>query len=117
MLKFGQIPPTVEGTEIDPGVVRFLAYSVENRCLNNVAEACASVVIANTIDLEVIKGIGEKAGDTIAKSRRSLYPRDDGECFTYRYDDVVMSLLKGDVRKKYTQMVKEARKREESELV
>lgn len=48
MLKFNQIPPTAETTDVDPVAIRFLAYGVEDRCIDNVAEACASLVLANT---------------------------------------------------------------------
>ena len=90
MLKFDQIPPTVEGTEIDPIIVRSLSYGIEDRCIYGVAEACASIVICNTTDLEVIKGIGDKVTQTIADSKKSKYSEDDASCFGYRYDDVVV---------------------------
>ncbi len=71
MLKFDQLPPTAAGTELDPGVVRTLAYEVEDRCINNVAEVCASIVVANSVDVAEIKAIGEKCGHTIAKSQNT----------------------------------------------
>lgn len=85
MLKFNQIPPTVDGTEIDPEAIRVLAYGYESRCINGVAEVAASIVVANTIDLDVIRGIGEKIGGVVARSKQFRNPEDDRECFVSRY--------------------------------
>ena len=114
MLEFDQIPPTVDGTEIDPSIVRTLSYGIEDRCINGIAEACASIVICNTADLEVIKGIGDKITKTIANSEKSKYPEDDASCFGYRYDDVVLSLLRGAAKTNYRKLVREARNKDET---
>lgn len=113
MLKFDQIPhPTVAGTELDPGVVRTLAYGMEDRGINGVAEVCAAIVVANTTDIEVIKGIGEKAGQTIADSKKSKYPEEDGGCFMDRFDKTVLLLVKGTSRSEYRQLIDDARRKE-----
>jgi|GEM_PF-4069249 len=95
MLKFNQIPPTAETTDVDPSAIRFLAHGIEDRCMNNVAEACASLVMANTTDMEDVAAIGEKIGREIRVSPHTKYPHDDSSAFLSRYTRVV-SVMSGD---------------------
>ncbi len=96
MLKFNELPPTAETTDVDPSAIRFLAYGIGDdqqlRCINGVAEVCASMVIANTADMDEVVAIGEKIGESIEGSPDSLYPRDDAAAFVSRYDAVCSSL-------------------------
>jgi len=94
MLKFNQLPPTAETTEVDAREIRLLAYGIEDGCINSIAEVCAAIVLANTTDLSEIEAIGQKIGMEIAGSEHSKYPEDDGEGFTYRYNNFVKATLK-----------------------
>ena len=98
MLKFNQLPPTAETTDVDPSAIRFLAYSVEDRCIYNVAEACASMVLANTTDMEEVKAIGDKIGQAIQSSPGSRSPEADASCFVSRYDSMVSAFSKRTIR-------------------
>ncbi len=89
MLKFNQIPPTAETTDVDPAIVRMLAYGIEDRCIHGVAEVCASIVLASTTDLGEVEAIGQKVGP--GSTRR----KSDAECFVGRYNSMVGALLEG----------------------
>lgn len=93
MLIFNQLPPTAESIEVDAQAIRFLAYGVEDRGINGVAEVCASIVLANTQDMRVVEAIGEKIGTEIATSERSKYPEEDGEAFILRFNHFAESVI------------------------
>lgn len=101
MLKFDQLPPTVEGTTVDPERMRSLAYGIEYRCINNVAEACASIVLANSVDPEVIKGIGEKIGEALNSTNETQSHKDDGDSFLSRYNLIVTTYAEEPLKSEY----------------
>lgn len=96
MLRFNQVPPTAETTDVEPSLVRFLAYGIGDhynlRCINGVAEVCASIVYQTADNFADIMAIGEKIGDTIAHSEESKYPEADAGGFVYRYAATVQAL-------------------------
>ena len=94
MIKFNQLPPTAATTEVDPEAIRFLAYGVEDRCMNGVAEVCAAMVVANTTDLAETMAIGELIGDVIKSSKVTSKPEADGNSFTFRYTQVAANMSK-----------------------
>lgn len=90
MLKFNSLPPTPETTDVDPLMIRTLAYGPEHGCINRVAEVAAAVVVANTTDLDAARGIGQKIGDEIAACEAfGAKAQADSTCFIARYNDLV----------------------------
>ncbi len=88
MLKFNQIPPTAETSEINAKAIRGLAYEVSgdrSRCINGVAEVCASIVVANVADTTEIIAFADKFADTIADSPDSKHPLEDASSFRNRF--------------------------------
>lgn len=94
MLKFNQLPPTAETTDVDPAAIRWLAYDVHgDRCLNGVAETCASIVVGHTTDMDEITAIGEKIGQAIADEPAYEQQRGDASCFPRRFQEVAQVLI------------------------
>jgi hypothetical protein len=93
MLKFNQMPPTAETTEVDVRAMRFLAYSVEDRCLNGVAEVCASMVVTNDAEPDEIAAIGEKIGQAIEAAPAYRHQESDAVAFPRRYQEAAEALL------------------------
>ena len=109
MLKFNQLPPTAETVEVDADVIRRLAYSIGDRCINNVAETCAAIIVANTSDLVEVAAIGDKIGRILdetklttamsrfAKRQRMNIRKSDGLSFVHRYRCVAEWLLQSEL--------------------
>ncbi|HTE58625.1 MAG TPA: hypothetical protein VK694_07865 [Verrucomicrobiae bacterium] len=94
MLKFNELPPTADTTDVDPAVIRWLAYDVHgDRCLNGVAETCASMVVAQTADMDEITAIGEKIGQAIADAPAYEQQSGDASCFPRRFQEVAQVLI------------------------
>lgn len=90
MLKFNSLPPTPATTDVDPLMIRTLAYGPENGCINRVAEVAASVVVAHAANVEVAREIGQKIGDEIAACEAfGKKAAADSICFMARYNDLV----------------------------
>ena len=95
MLKFNAFPGTAQTVEVDPAMIRYLAYGDNNHGnIYSVAEICASTVYQNADNFPDIITIGEKIGDAIAASDESQYAIADSESFVWRYGMVIATLGK-----------------------